>query len=62
MISPWWPDSSPQTGTSRTIVKPGVRVGTMIWVMLLFSSPFVSSVRHITMAKSARLAFETIHL
>ena len=54
----------PHTGTLRTTSKPGVSVGTMIWVILSLipPSPSSASVRHITMAKSAAFALDANHL
>jgi hypothetical protein len=64
MISQWSPLSWPQTGTLRMMLKPGVSVGTMICVILSFTPPAAScsSVRHMTMAKCARRAFDENHL
>ena len=63
MISQWslaWP----QTSTPRTMFTPGVSVGTMIWVILplVSAGPSGSSVRHMTIRKSARLPFDVNHL
>src|SRR5680860_173185 len=48
----------------RTMFTPGASLGTMIWVMRPLASPppSGSSVRHMTMKKSARLPFEVNHL
>ena len=53
-----------QAASSRTMFSPGVSVGTMIWVILSFRSvgPSGSSVRHITMRKSAARPLEVNHL
>ena len=63
MISQW-SLSTPQTVIPRMMFTPGVSRGTMIWVMrpLVSLPPSLSSVRHMTMKKSAFLPFDVNHL